>query len=110
VVAPKFPLSRVNKTGSMLRARLLLLKDLLAPTGSIYVHLDWHAVHYVKILLDELFGYSYLEAEIIWKRTSARSDTAGFNHSKRSGYPTRATVRNDGAVRVARYEEQASAR
>ncbi|MFS8068311.1 MAG: hypothetical protein ACMG6S_18295, partial [Byssovorax sp.] len=34
---------------TMLRTRLMLLKDLLAPTGSIYVHLDWHAVHYVKV-------------------------------------------------------------
>jgi len=38
---------------SMLRARLVLLKQLLAPTGSIYVHLDWHAVHYAKVLMDE---------------------------------------------------------
>jgi hypothetical protein len=62
---------------SMLRARLLLLKQLLAPTGSIYVHLDWHAVHYVKALMDEVFGYENFQAEIIWKRTSARSDTEG---------------------------------
>jgi DNA modification methylase len=65
---------------SMLKRRLELLKELLAPTGSIYVHLDWHAVHYVKVLMDELFGYENLQAEIIWKRTSARSDARGFNH------------------------------
>ncbi len=64
---------------SMLRARLLLLKDLLAPTGSIYVHLDWHAVHYVKVMMDEIFGYENFSAEIIWKRTSARSDANNFN-------------------------------
>jgi len=62
---------------AMLRARLVLLKQLLAPTGSIYIHLDWHAVHYVKVLMDEVFGYENLQAEIIWKRTSARSDTEG---------------------------------
>ena len=45
---------------SMLRSRFLLLKQLLAPTGSIYVHLDWHAVHYVKVLMDEIFGYETL--------------------------------------------------
>ncbi len=64
---------------SMLRERLVLLKDLLAPTGSIYVHLDWHAVHYVKVLMDELFGYENFLNEVIWKRTSARGDSKGFN-------------------------------
>lgn len=61
---------------SMLRERLVLLKDLLAPTGSIYVHLDWHAVHYVKVLMDEIFGYENFRNEIIWKRSSAHSDTS----------------------------------
>jgi DNA modification methylase len=65
---------------SMLRTRLVLLKDLLAPTGSIYVHLDWHAVHYVKVLMDEIFGYENFQNEIVWKRTTARSDAKGFNH------------------------------
>lgn len=65
---------------STLRARLLLLKQLLAPTGSIYVHLDWHAVHYVKVMMDELFGYENFQSEVVWKRTSARSDANGFNH------------------------------
>ncbi|WP_295591508.1 site-specific DNA-methyltransferase [uncultured Lamprocystis sp.] len=64
---------------SMIRARLVLLKELLAPTGSIYVHLDWHAAHYVKVLMDEIFGYENFTSEIIWKRTSARGDTDGFN-------------------------------
>ncbi len=59
---------------SMLRARLVLLKQLLAPTGSIYVHLDWHAVHYVKVLMDEVFGYENFRNEIAWKRSSAHSD------------------------------------
>lgn len=35
----------------------MLLKELLSTKGSIYVHLDWHAVHYVKVLMDEIFGY-----------------------------------------------------
>lgn len=61
---------------TMLRRRLQLLKDLLAPTGSIYVHLDWHAVHYVKVLMDEIFGYENFRNEITWKRSSAHSDTS----------------------------------
>ncbi len=59
----------------MLRARLLLLKQLLAPTGSIYVHLDWHAVHYVKVLMDEVFGYEQFSNEIIWKRRTGYMGT-----------------------------------
>lgn len=64
----------------MLKRRLELLKELLAPTGTIYVHLDWHAVHYVKVLMDELFGYEHFVAEIVWKRTSSRAGTEGINH------------------------------
>lgn len=55
---------------AMLRSRLLLLRDLLSPRGSIYVHLDWHAVHYVKVLMDEIFGYENFRNEISWKRSS----------------------------------------
>jgi adenine-specific DNA-methyltransferase len=69
---------------SMLRARLLLLKDLLAATGSIYVHLDWHAVHYVKVLMDEVFGYENFVNEIIWKRQTSHNDLAqGAKHMGR---------------------------
>jgi site-specific DNA-methyltransferase (adenine-specific) len=49
-----------------LNARLLEMKRLLKPTGSIYVHLDWHAVHYVKCEMDKLFGYNNFRNEIIW--------------------------------------------
>lgn len=50
----------------MMRERLELMKELLAPTGSIYVHLDWHASHYVKVLMDEVFDYNNFVNEIIW--------------------------------------------
>jgi adenine-specific DNA-methyltransferase len=66
---------------SMLRARLLLLKQLLMPTGTIFVHLDWHAVHYVKVLMDEIFGYENLVNEIIWQRQTSHNDLAqGAKH------------------------------
>ena len=42
--------------------------------GSIYVHLDWHAVHYVKVMMDELFGYENFQNEIVWKRTVSHND------------------------------------
>ncbi len=46
--------------------RLILLKELLAETGSIYVHLDYRAAHYIKILLDEIFGDENFVNEIVW--------------------------------------------
>ena len=60
-----------------LNARLLEMKRLLKSTGTIYVHLDWHASHYVKMELDKVFGYDNFLIENIWhyfafKRKSAR--------------------------------------
>ncbi len=49
-----------------LKARLALMRDLLHATGTLYVHLDWHAVHYVKVELDRLFGRNRFLNEIIW--------------------------------------------
>jgi DNA modification methylase len=50
------------------------MRRLLKPAGSLYMHLDWHAVHYVKVLLDELFGYEHFINEVIWSyRTGGRS-------------------------------------
>jgi len=46
--------------------RLLAIKDVMSETGSIYVHLDWHIGHYVKILMDEVFGEENLVNEIVW--------------------------------------------
>lgn len=50
----------------MITPRLILMRELLSETGSIYVHLDWHVGHYIKIILDELFGKENLRNEIIW--------------------------------------------
>ncbi|OIN94833.1 MAG: hypothetical protein AUJ48_04355 [Deltaproteobacteria bacterium CG1_02_45_11] len=49
-----------------LNARLYEMKRLLKPTGSIYVHLDWHAAHYVKVEMDKIFGYDNFLNEIVW--------------------------------------------
>lgn len=46
--------------------RLLAIKDVMSDTASIYVHLDWHIGHYVKILLDEIFGEECFRNEIVW--------------------------------------------
>jgi len=46
--------------------RLVLMRELLAENGSIYVHLDWHVGHYVKVMMDEVFGYENFLNEVIW--------------------------------------------
>ncbi|MFX0076936.1 MAG: DNA methyltransferase, partial [Candidatus Hermodarchaeota archaeon] len=55
--------------------RLLLMKELLAQDGSIYVHLDWHVSHYIKIILDEIFGRENFKNEIIWAYPAASAKT-----------------------------------
>ncbi len=50
-----------------LNARLYEMKRLLKPTGSIYVHCDWHASHYIKVEMDKIFGYENFQNEIVWR-------------------------------------------
>lgn len=49
-----------------LNARLYEMKRLLKKTGSIYVHCDWHASHYIKVEMDKIFGYENSRNEVIW--------------------------------------------
>ena len=51
---------------AMITPRLILMRELLSDSGSIYVHLDWHVGHYVKIVMDEVFGKDNFRNEIIW--------------------------------------------
>ena len=57
----------------MMAARLVELQRVLKPTGSLYLHCDPTANHYLRILLDTIFGPNQFRSEIIWKRTSAHS-------------------------------------
>ncbi len=59
---------------SMIYERLILMRDLLAADGSIYLHCDWRVTAYLRLALDEIFGRDNFINEIIWKRTSAHSD------------------------------------
>src|SRR5881392_1316938 len=63
---------------SMMAVRLLELHRVLKPTGSIYLHCDPTASHYLKILLDAVFGPKNFLNEIIWKRTSAHSHATRY--------------------------------
>ena len=58
----------------MMAARLVELHRVLKPTGSLYLHCDPTASHYLKMLLDMIFGVENFRNEIVWKRQSAHSD------------------------------------
>lgn len=61
-----------------LTARLLLMRELLAEDGLIWLHLDWHVVHYAKVIMDEIFGESNFVNEIIWTYKSGGSSKRRF--------------------------------
>lgn len=66
---------------TMMAGRLLELHRVLKATGSLYLHCDPTASHYLKILLDTIFGVKNFKNEIIWKRTTSHGDTKyGFSH------------------------------
>lgn len=50
----------------MIVPRVVLMRELLSDAGSIYVHIDWHVGHYVKVIIDEIFGKDNFRNEIIW--------------------------------------------
>lgn len=60
------------------RRRLILLRELLADDGSIYVHLDWKKGHYIKGVMDEVFGEQNFRNEIIWQRTNSHNEAGVF--------------------------------
>ncbi|MBI4027216.1 MAG: site-specific DNA-methyltransferase, partial [Verrucomicrobia bacterium] len=55
-----------------MRPRCVEIHRVLKPTGSFYYHCDWHASHYVKVMLDQIFGENCFQTEIVWKRTSSK--------------------------------------
>lgn len=59
--------------------RLVLMRELLVENGSIYVHLDWHVGHYVKVMMDEIFGYENFQSEIVWQRTLGHHLASGMD-------------------------------
>jgi DNA modification methylase len=63
---------------TMMAVRLLELHRVLKPTGSLYLHCDTTASHYLKILLDAVFGTDFFRNEITWKRTTAHNDSTRY--------------------------------
>ena len=67
---------------SMLRKRLIIMRDLLSDDGSIYIHIDYHSSHYVKVLMDEIFGPENFQREITWNTQAL--NVAGFKVQARN--------------------------
>jgi adenine-specific DNA-methyltransferase len=61
---------------AMITPRLILMRELLSDSGSIYVHLDWHVSHYVKLALDEVFGKVNFRNEIVWSYFGFKRSTS----------------------------------
>lgn len=82
-VIDQFAYSDTWKNGTvsyleMLYPRLMLMRDLLSDQGSIYVHCDWHAGHYLKIMLDDIFGKNNFRNEIVWCYSSGGRSKTSF--------------------------------
>ena len=60
---------------------LMAIKSVMSETASIYVHLDYHIGHYVKVMMDEIFGEQNFRNEIIWKRATAHSDAEFYGNN-----------------------------
>ncbi|HQI26424.1 MAG TPA: site-specific DNA-methyltransferase, partial [Candidatus Paceibacterota bacterium] len=104
----------------MMYERLVIMRELLSENGSIYVHLDWHIGHYVKSMMDEIFGKENFANEIVWCYTRARPTGKFFArlhdvilfYSKTSNYvfnkqkvplspttqPAKRIIRKDGSI------------
>jgi adenine specific DNA methylase Mod len=66
-----------------MRPRCVELARVLKKTGSFYYHCDWHASHYVKVMLDQIFGENNFQNEIVWMRSNVKGDVNrkfGSNH------------------------------
>src|SRR6267143_2135625 len=57
-----------------MRPRCVELHRVLKKTGSFYYHCDWHASHYVKVMLDQIFGENQFVNEVVWKRQTSHND------------------------------------
>ena len=96
-----------------LNARLYEMKRMLKPTGSIYVHCDWHASHYIKVEMDKIFGYDNFRNEIVWcyksrpqpKRVFGQKHDIILFYSKSNdyGFNWRDVARDLSPVTIAKY-------
>ena len=93
----------------MMAIRLIEMQRVLRPTGSIYLHCDPTASHYLKALMDCVFGAKSYRNEIVWKRQSAHSDGAGFGKVADTILFYGSKINKDGGIRVPLSKQQAKA-
>jgi len=66
---------------AMMVPRLCLMRELLSNNGTIYIHIDWHVGHYLKIVLDDIFGKPNFLNEVVWKKLATpKAQTDGFGN------------------------------
>jgi DNA modification methylase len=104
---------------SMMYERLVLLHELLAADGTLYVHCDWHVNSYLRLILDEVLGSDHFLNEVIWRRATAHNMRAkGFVRThetllvyrKGEQYAFREEVEPYSAEQLSRYREDADGR
>lgn len=64
-----------------MRERLIQCERVLKKFGSIFLHCDWHASHYLKIMMDDIFGYKHFKSEIIWLRKTSSASKKSLANS-----------------------------
>lgn len=94
---------------TMMRDRLLQIKDLLSPEGSVWVHLDDSEVSHCRILMDEVFGADHFVATVVWENRYSRSNDAGLSvsHNYLLVYALNPSSWNRSRNRLVRSEAQA---
>jgi DNA modification methylase len=98
----------INVYIEWMKERVSKMYDVLKNTGSFYLHCDWHASHYLKVMIDEIFGYNNFQNEVIWyyqtggasnRRYSRKHDTILF-YSKTDKWSF-----NSDAIKIRRTEK-----
>jgi len=104
---------------AMITPRLALMREILSDKGAIYIHIDWHVSHYVKIAMDDIFGKDSFQNEIIWKRTNAhnmrakgyvRSTESIFYYTKSDTYTFNDQYLPYGEAQMSRYKPDEAGR
>lgn len=99
--------------------RVLLIRELMSPNGSIYLHCDYRRSHYLKLIMDEIFGADNFINEIIWVRTNAhnmkskgyvRSNDHILFYSKGKDFTFNEEYKDYGEAQLSRYKEDADGR
>lgn len=68
--------------------RLVLCKELLSTTGSMYLHCDWHKGHYLRCIMDEVFGPNAFLSEVMWRRSSSTGSSKALSNSYPANHDT----------------------